>query len=53
MLRYIGDGAALFDIPARDIPEDELGELAARLGLEPSALETLLIDSGLYERAGE
>lgn len=55
MLTYIGAGAALFDIPARDISEDELIELAERLGLSAAALQENLLTSGLYEhsQAGE
>ena len=49
MLVYVGDGAALIDIPARDIPDAELAELAARFGVESTDLESLLIERGLYQ----
>lgn len=57
-LRYVGGGASLPDIPARDLTPDELDELATSAG--PSlmghggtvSLVKLLLESGLYvERA--
>ena len=43
-LKYIGDGAALLDVPARDLTDDEIKTLALT--------EAALIASGLYARAG-
>jgi hypothetical protein len=64
-LRYIGGGAALPDVPARDLSDDELGVIVAHLvalseatATEESPAQTAiqirkaLIASGLYEKAG-
>ena len=47
MLKYIGDGRWLPDIPARDLDDAEITELAERLRW-PQLRDTLL-DCGLYE----
>lgn len=53
-LRYVGDGSALDDIPARDLSDAELDELASTVGVRLMghggrvSLTRLLIASGLY-----
>ena len=42
-LRYVGNGAGLPDVPARDLSDDEVKDLGG---------EAILLKSGLYERAG-
>lgn len=46
-LRYVGDGAALPDVPGRDLSADEIKDLAAR----KVATKAQLLASGLYEEA--
>ena len=61
-LTYIGGGAALADIPARDLTSDELAELAKsqtdmfktvyQQKIEtPAQLRAFLVKSGLYKEA--
>lgn len=56
-LRYIGGGAALPDVPARDLDDAELDVLARDAGPRlmghggRTSLITLLLDSGLYTEA--
>lgn len=65
-LRYAGQGAALPGVPARDLYEDEIGEVLQRLAAEseagateerpaltPADVRKQLLASGLYERAGK
>lgn len=49
MLRYIGNGW-LPGIPARDISDAEIPELAKQLDINPVTLESRLLRSGLYEK---
>lgn len=49
MLLYIGNGAALPDVPARDLTEDEVQALAPEVGIK--VLTARLLKSGLYELA--
>lgn len=58
-LRYVGDGAALAGVPARDLSYEDITDLAA-LSIDfgdpnqhttASALRRKLIASGLYEEA--
>jgi hypothetical protein len=48
MLHYIGDGAALPDVPARDLSDEEVQALAPEVGLQ--LLIKRLTASGLYEQ---
>lgn len=48
-LRYIGDGSALDDVPARDLTEADINTLADRWEQDPGVTHTALIASGLYE----
>jgi hypothetical protein len=61
-LTYIGAGAAIVDIPARDLTDTDLAELASALPemfktvyqqkIEtPAALKAFLVKSGLYKEA--
>lgn len=50
-LRYIGRGAFLPDIPARDLSVEEIADRATILRLVPEALQDYLLTSGLYEVA--
>lgn len=58
-LRYIGNGAALAGVPARDLSADEIAELAnysidfgePNWHATPIAVRRKLIASGLYEEA--
>ena len=43
-LKYTGDGAALLDVPARDLTDEEIKTLKLN--------EATLLASGLYTRAG-
>ena len=49
MLTYIGNGAALFDVPARDLTKDEIQALSPEVGL--AVLVSQLKKSGLYQAA--
>lgn len=57
VLIYIGQGAALPNIPARDIQADELAQLAGDVGPHlmghggEKSLTKLLVESGLYKEA--
>ena len=46
MLKYIGNGAALPDVPARDLTKDEVQALNPEVGLQ--VLVNQLKKSGLY-----
>ena len=46
-LIYIGNGAALVGVPARDLTEEEALEIAKEFDIE------LILKSGLYKRPGE
>lgn len=48
MLRYVGDGAFLPGVPARDLTDDEAARYSARYGDEK-----WLVESGLYIHQGE
>lgn len=50
-LRYIGDGSALDDVPARDLAEADINTLADRWEQDPGVTRAALIDSGLYKAA--
>jgi hypothetical protein len=45
-LTYIGNGAALIGVPARDLTEEEVKELSKEFDIDK------LIGSGLYARPG-
>lgn len=47
MLKYIGKGGFILQVPARDITEDEIEGLQQRFGWKN--LRKTLLDSGLYE----
>lgn len=51
MLKYVGDGASFFNIPARDVTEQEVKEIEARFGFVK--LRDFLLNSGLYTEAHE
>lgn len=49
MLKYVGEGAAFANVPARDLTEAELAEIEKRFGIT----KEFLINSGLYELTAE
>jgi hypothetical protein len=49
MLKYVGNGAALPDVPARDLSKEDVQALAPEVGLQ--VLTARLLKSGLYELA--
>lgn len=51
MLKYVGNGSWIPGVPARDIGEAEIQELAEQL--ERADLVDVLIGSGLFELVGE
>lgn len=46
--RYIGDGSAMVDIPARDLSDAEIDDLAVKHEWEPGQFREMLRHSGLY-----
>lgn len=50
-LRYIGDGTALDNVPARDLLDADINALAERWEQDPGVTRAALIASGLYEPA--
>lgn len=46
-LIYIGNGAAIIGVPARDLTASEVGQLSREFDID------YLIKSGLYKRAGD
>lgn len=52
-LIYIGDGAALENVPARDLAEADINTLADRWEQDPGVTRAALLASGLYEPASE
>lgn len=48
-LRYIGDGSALDNVPARDLEQADINTLADRWKQDPGVTRAALIASGLYE----
>ena len=49
-LKYIGRGSALYDVPARDLTDEDFTE-RKELWKELGVTEATLIKSGLYEKA--
>lgn len=52
-LTYVGNGAAIVGIPASDLSNEELSDIAARENLSLAELEGLLIKRGLYKSASK
>jgi hypothetical protein len=50
-LTYIGAGAALENVPARDLAEADINTLADRWAQDPGATRDALLASGLYDVA--
>jgi hypothetical protein len=46
MLKYVGDGAYLLQVPARDLQEEEIANMEAKFGWKN--LRKTLLDGGLY-----
>ena len=46
MLKYVGDGSYLLQVPARDLQEEEIKEMEAKFGWK--SLRKTLLDGGLY-----
>lgn len=51
MLKYVGDGSSFFNIPARNLTEQEIVGIEARFGFEK--LRDFLLKSGLYAEVQE
>jgi hypothetical protein len=51
MLKYVGNGAALPDVPARDLSKDEIQALNPEVGLQ--TLINRLKASGLYAQPAD
>ena len=51
MLEYIGDGSGFFNIPARNLKEEEIEKLQAMFGWKD--LRGFLLNSDLYRELGE
>lgn len=51
MLKYVGNGAALPDVPARDLSDEEVQALAPEVGLK--VLVSRLKASGLYAQPAD
>lgn len=52
-LIYIGKGEWITGIPAQDLSNEELAEIAARENLSLAEMEGLLIKRGLYKSASK
>jgi hypothetical protein len=50
-LTYIGAGAALENVPARDLAEADITTLADRWAQDPGVTRAALLASGLYDAA--
>lgn len=50
MLIYIGNGAALPDVPARDLVEADVNTIAVLWDKDPGVVASELKASGLYEQ---
>jgi 5,10-methylenetetrahydrofolate reductase len=47
--KYIGDGGALYHVPARDLTADDIAE-RAEVWRENGITEAVLLGSGLYQK---
>jgi hypothetical protein len=52
-MKYIGNDRFIPGIPARDLTDDDLTQLAAKRGKTPTQLRKELTDSGLYSAGKE
>ena len=53
MLKYIGDGRHITGIPATDLDDTQISDLAEIFNLTPTSFEDLLIERGLYARPSQ
>ena len=47
--RYVGNGAFLHDIPARDLTDGDVANVAESLGVTVSEIERRIVESKIYQ----